>query len=255
MQRTFSSIALLALSLAAQAADKPASIKLCYDSEDSYPWTMKDRPGADSLMLKQVEQKLGVKIEQMPLPWKRCLDEMRGGQVDGAFAASFKTERMELGAYPMAGDRPDSSKQMHIDSYSLFRLKGGNVDWDGSKLQNVSGAIGAQSGYSIVDQLKGMGVRVDDGTRSADDNLRKLMTGRVAAVALQTREGDNSLHAAPDMAAKIEKVPTPLVEKPYYLMLSKQLVGKYGDFSKEIWKAVAEVRESADYKAKLRAFK
>lgn len=244
----------IAVASAAFCADKPASVRFCHEDVDVYPWVLKDRPGLNILHLKALEQKLGTKIETFPLPWKRCQEDLREGKVDGIFAASFKPERLEIGVYPMIGDKPDAARAMMVDGYSLYRLKGGTVLWDGKKLTS-SGNIGAQPGYSIVDQLKQLGAKVDEGTKTADDNMRKVIAGRLEAAALQTLEGDNSLSTNPEFAAKIEKVTPPLVDKPFFLMLSKQFVAKYGDFSKDIWKGLADVRESSDYKAKMLSFK
>jgi polar amino acid transport system substrate-binding protein len=248
------SLVLAMVCLFAQAADKPASVKLCYENEDIYPWVLKSKPGLNLILLGSVEQKLGVKFELVAQPWKRCQEEMKTGSFDGIFAASFKTERLEIGTYPMIGAKVDESKAMMMDGYTLYRLKGSNVQWDGKKL-GVAGAVGAQPGYSIIDQLKGLGAKVDDGTRTADDNLRKLLAGRVDAVALQTLEGENSLASNPEFLAKIEKVSPALVDKPFFLMLSKQFASKHGDFSKEIWNTVAQVRESAEFKTKASSFK
>jgi polar amino acid transport system substrate-binding protein len=236
------------------AADRPAVLRFCHEDVDVYPWVLKDKPGLNIIHLKVVEQKLGVKIETFPLPWKRCQDEMREGKVDGIFAASFKAERLEIGVYPMIGDKPDASRAMMYDGYSLYRIKGSATLWDGKKL-TATGSIGAQPGYSIVDQIKQLGAKVDEGTKTADDNLKKLLAGRLDGVALQTLEGDNSLATVPEFSARIEKISPPLVDKPFFLMLSKQVVGKYPDFSKDLWKTLAEVRESADYKAKMSSFK
>lgn len=256
--RTIRRLAVVALFLSAfgsYAADKPASMKLCYENEDVYPWVLKTRPGLNIIFMNALEQKLGTKFEMVALPWKRCLDDLKSGAVDGLFAASFKTDRLELGLYPMAGDKPDESKALMRDGYTLYRVKGAsNVQWDGKKL-TVAGSVGAQPGYSIIDQLKALGAKVDDGARGADDNLRKLLAGRVDAVALQTLEGENSVRTNAEFTGKVEAVSPELVSKPYFLMLSKQFVGKYGDFSKEIWNGVAAVRESADYKAKAANFK
>lgn len=252
MRRSLCSLLVLS-ALAVQAEDKPATLKFCHDNVDVYPWVVVGKGGLNLVHLKMVEQKLGLKFEMVSMPWARCLDEMRQGNMDGAFAASFKTDRLVSGSYPMAGDKPDN-RYMMMDGYSLYRLKGSNAGYDGKALTNVSGTFGAQQGYSIVDQLKGLGARVDDGARSADDNLRKLVAGRVQAVALQTLEGDNSIQQA-EFAGKVEKVAPPLVEKPYYLMLSKQFVAKYGGLSADIWNAVAAVRESAEYKKQVSQFK
>lgn len=253
-QLILSCVLVAGMSQAALAADKPAAIKLCYENEDVYPWVLKDRPGLNIVFMNALGQKVGVKMELLPRPWKRCQEEVKAGDLDGLFSASFKTDRLELGHYPMTGDKPDESRAVMFDGYTLYRLKGGAAQWDGKKL-TVAGSVGAQPGYSIIDQLKALGAKVDDGSRSADDNLKKLIAGRVDAVALQTLEGENSVRNSPEFSDKVEAVSPVLVSKPYFLMLSKQFVAKYPDFSKELWNGVAAVRESADYKAKAAAFK
>jgi polar amino acid transport system substrate-binding protein len=247
-------VSLLSFSLFAHAVDKPAAVKFCYEDENVYPWVLKDRPGLNILLMNSVEKILGVKVELVQRPWKRCQAELKNGEVDGIFSASYKKERLELGVYPMAGDKLDESKAVMIDSYSLYRIKGSSAQWDGKKL-SINGLVGAQSGYSIIEQLKGLGAKVDDGTGSADNNLLKLLAGRVEAVALQTLEGDDLVARTPTFATKVEKVTPALVVKPFYLMLSKQFNTRFGDFSKEIWAAVAQVRDSADFKSKARDFK
>ncbi|QDQ25796.1 amino acid ABC transporter substrate-binding protein [Chitinimonas arctica] len=242
-------------SLMALAADKPASLTVCSENEESYPWILKDKPGLNTIMMRMVEKQLGVKIDIKPLPWKRCMESLRTGEMDGLFKISFKPDRMEMGHFPMSGDKPDGSKRMLDDSYSLYRLKGSNVEWDGKAIKNAQSAIGAQSGFSIVDQLKGLGVRVDDGVRGAGENLQKLVNGRLSGVALQTLEGDINLAERAEFAAKIERIDPPLVSKPYFLMLSKQFVAKYPEFAQQIWNAVGTVRESAEYKNQLKQFK
>ena len=247
-------LSLTAAASAAPATDKPALLRLCHEQEESFPWILNDRPGLNIVHLKAVSQRVGVPFEFVPAPWKRCLEDMKSGVVDGAFKATFKADRLEMGAYPMAGTKPDDSKALMTESYSLYRLKGSTTSWDGSKLV-VGGPVAAQPGYSIGDVVRGLGAKVDDGSKSPDANLKKLMAGRVDAVALQTAEADNSLRAVPEFSARIEKVGPPLSEKPYFLMLSRQLVARNAEFAASVWKAVAEVRESADYKAKIDSFK
>ena len=49
-------------------------------------------------------------------------------------------------------------------------------------------------------------------------------------------------------AKEIEVVPTPLIEKPYYLMLSHAFVARHPDLAERIWKTIGEVRTSAFYR-------
>jgi polar amino acid transport system substrate-binding protein len=235
-------------------AEKPP-VKACTENEDSFPWVLKDRPGLTVLMLRMVEKQVGGKIEVVPLPWKRCLEEVKTGSADAAFKISYSAARAaEIGNYPMAGDKPDASKRLLTDTYSLYRVKGTPVEWDG-KVLKVSGSVGAQSGFSVVDQLKGLGAKVDEGTRSADDNLKKLMAGRFVALALQTDEGDISVENNPEFKGKVERIKPVLVEKPYFLIFSKSFATKNPAYVQEVWDAIGKVRESAEYSSTAKSFK
>jgi hypothetical protein len=119
----------------------------------------------------------------------------------------------------------------------------------------VDGNVGAQSGFSVVDQLKGLGVKVDDAARSADDNLKKLVAGRFGALALQTEEGDISIESNPEFKGKVERIKTVLVEKPYFLIFSKQFTSKNAAYVQEVWDSIGKVRESAEYVTASKNFK
>ncbi|MBB5018784.1 polar amino acid transport system substrate-binding protein [Chitinivorax tropicus] len=242
------------MTVSAMAEDKPASIKLCFEGEDIYPWVMKSKKGLNIIMLEMVAKKTNLKLDMSPLPWKRCLNDVQSGGMDGAFAASYKPDRAEFAVYPSKDGKPDPAKRMMLDSYSLYRLKGSNVNWDGSKFQNVTSAIGTQPGYSVIDLLKQNGVQVDDGAKTADDTLRKLISNRVAGAALMTLEGDNSIATNSEFTGKVERVPTPLVEKPYFLIFGKGYQAKYPGAVTQLWDAIASVRESPEYKQAEAAF-
>ncbi|WP_137937862.1 transporter substrate-binding domain-containing protein [Chitinivorax sp. B] len=242
------------LTATAFAEDKPATIKLCYEGEDVFPWILKSKKGLNIIMMEQVAKKSGLKLEMTAVPWKRCLNDLQSGTMDGAFAASYKADRAEFSAYPSKDGKPDPARRMMFDSYSLYRLKGSSVGWDGSKFQNLSGPIGTQPGYSVIDVLKQAGAQVDDGAKTADDTLRKLVSNRIAAAALLTPEGDNSIATNSEFTGKLERVPTPLVEKPYFLIFSKPFQAKYPSTANQVWDAVASVRESAEYKQAEAAF-
>jgi polar amino acid transport system substrate-binding protein len=50
------------------------------------------------------------------------------------------------------------------------------------------------------------------------------------------------------VAAKIEVLPLPLVEKSYYLVLSQALVARDPDLAARIWDAVEQARTSPAYR-------
>ena len=241
-------LACLALPVRAGAPGGGVVLRLCQDSEDVYPWTLKDRPGLNNILLKIVEAKLELTLQIDARPWRRCQEELKAGTMDGMFAISYLPQRQDFGAYPMNGNSPDTSRRLMSDGYSLFRRKDDNgTRWDGKALQ-VSGPVGAQRAYSVVPQLEALGARVDEGSYPPEDNLRKLLMGRLAAVALRSQEGDSILASHREFHGRIERLAQPLVEKPYYLMLSHQFVARHGALAQQLWNMIGQVRESVEYR-------
>lgn len=230
-------------------------LRLCQDTENIYPWSLQERPGLNNILLKIVEARLGIMLEIQSRPWPRCQEEMKSGTVDGMFAISFLARRQEFGVYPMRGDAPDPGRRLMSDGYSLYRrTDDSSVRWNGKEL-HVNGSVGAQRGYSVVTQLEALGARVDVGSYPAEDNLRKLLMGRLAAAALRTQEGDRILSTHREFYGKLERLPLPLSDKPYYLMLSHQFVARQGALAQQLWATIGQVRESVEYRVMENSFR
>ena len=247
-------LCLLPAGVLADRAETP-ELTFCYEDRDSYPWVLTDGSGLNLELLGLVEQALALRFSHVPVPWRRCLAGLEQGAYDGAFAASFKAERLSLGRYPLDGaGRPDPSKRLHTSSYALYRRKGSAVSWDGRQFQRLSGRVGSLSGFSIVDFLHGHGVVVDETSRDPLALLQMLEHGRIEAAALQGLRADFVLQANPQLTVRIEKLEVPLEEKAYYLMLSNALVASDPALAAAIWSEIAHWRESAAYRERVQAF-
>jgi len=251
MQRFFT-IGFLLSSLVAggpAAAARPA-IALCFERQEVLPWRTLDGGGLNLELLNEVARRTGVVFEYQSMPWKRCLAQLKANQVGGAFAVSYLPERQALGAYP-GGSAPDPARRLHVDRYVLVRRKGSRVDWDGKSFRMLDGRVGVQLGYSVGDFLRSRGALVDEGSQRSDELLQKLLSGRIEAAALGGGDAGRLVRGA--MAQKVEIVPAPLLEKPYYLMLSHDLATREPVLADRIWKTVAEVRNSPAYQKRERA--
>lgn len=140
--------------------------------------------------------------------------------MDGAFAASFSPERLEIGAYP-GGKLADPAKRMHTDRYVLLKRKGTAVQWDGKQISHLDGAVGVQLGYSIGAQLRGWGVAVEEGNQGALALARRLMLGRVGAIAMGGSDA-TMLMAQPELAQRIWKAIETVRNSPAYKKQERQ---------------------------------
>lgn len=202
-------------------------------------------PGVAVEMVMLLEEKIpGLKISFVRHPWKRCQVLLQNGKVDGIFKASFKPERLKIGAFPMENREVDPSRRIAMMANSLYKHKDSVIDWDGETFINLDdGVIGAPRGYFIVSVLRDKGVTVEEADTSLG-NLKKLVAGRLTAVALQDVTGDLLLNRHPEFFKDIVKVQPPLTAKPQYLMLSHQFVKTHPELAEKVWDTIAEIREN-----------
>lgn len=240
----------------------PAELTFAHEDREAYPWVYPDGSGGcagiDLALLALVGERAGIAIKTVAYPWQRCLEEMKAGRVDGAFASSYKIERVQYGLYPFLPDgSPDTSLRIHYSGYSLYYRKDRPVGFDGSLFTGITQAIGAQRGFSIVSDLAKFPVTVDSGSNDPVSILKKLAAGWISAAAIQAERADFILASDQALRDVIAKVPTahePFLQKTYFLMISRQTEEAHPGISAYLWSILAEVRESPEFAEELKKF-
>ncbi|WP_171014016.1 transporter substrate-binding domain-containing protein [Chitinivorax sp. B] len=234
------------LTASAQAAPWPAKFSLCYNDELVASNT---RELAFGVMARLEARLPSIKFEYNAMPWKRCLKLAETGQLDGVVSGSHSPERAKVLAYPYKPDGSlDASKRMYELGYVLVRKVGSNISYDGQQFVNLNGSLGAQQGYSIVEHLRAQGLTVDDGAKSAQDTLQKLMIGRVAGVLINPLDAsDLGMHLA--WRGKIERAGKLVMQKPYFLILSQAFAQNHPELAKQLWTLTEQIRQSSDFQS------
>ncbi len=233
----------------AQAQELPS---LCHDDTDNFPWLIKDGKGLNNVLVDMASRRSGVRFNQTAQPWKRCLYNIEQGKVAGGFAASYSDERAAYAAFPStANGKPDPARRLKSDGYSLYRLKTGKARWDGDKFLDLTAPIGSILGYASTAELRQLGAPVIEYHEPPTLAMQHLLKGHVPLLALMTYEGDSQL-ADPKISALVEKVPSPFVPKPYYVVFNKTYYLANRKDVEAFWAALALARESSEFKKQLR---
>ena len=249
MAKPTACLVLVLLSMQTFACQAAETLNFCFESVDVRPWRSAEGTGLNFELISAAASKLGIEVKYEGIPWKRCLSELKANRMDGAFGVSFKSDRLDTGVYP-GGDQPDDSKRLYTDGYMLLRNKGAKVSWDGKTISGLEGAVGIQLGYSVGDQLKSMNIPVDDGSINLRELVRKLVAGRIGAAAIGGSDAKFLSSKEPTLAKQFEILPIPLVQKPYFLMLSRQAFDSNPERALRLWKAIETERKSAAYQRK-----
>lgn len=199
-------------------------------------------PGQAVEMANQVAAELGYTLVWQRLPSRRLLSDLAAGRIDATLILSYSTERARWYAYPMkAPDQPDTDHCIAQLAYALYRRKGSMAFWDGHQFKGLSGPVGVNAGFSSAELLQQLGTSIDE-AKDTTQNFAKLLAGRVQLVVAHETAGDYLL--AEHHFSGIEKLPQPLVRKPYYTVFSKAFAAQHPKVVGDFWDALRRIRGS-----------
>jgi polar amino acid transport system substrate-binding protein len=229
-------------------------VTICSDNNFWYPFTLvKDgQPSGIHIdIISRALSNLGYSAEFKALPWKRCLKDAEKGKMDGIATASYKDARAEFLHYPDdAKDAKKSPNRVMQVEYVVVTAAGDSYEFDGN-IEGLPTPVFAPRGYSIAEDLKGKGVKVDDSASGDEKNIKKLL-----------RKGEGSVVTIPEVVkvlsqksaykGKLKISEMPIKSKSYYLPISKKSNLSDSDRAK-IWSEIAKIRDNADVMAEIAA--
>ncbi len=225
-----------------------ASLTLCHEDVDAYPWIFGEKDGLDRYVMQTVAKRLGLAVKYRPLPWKRCQFEVKNGMSQGMFSAAFSAERSVYADYPLQPDgQPNRAMRMAQDRYLVYRHMGSNADWRDGEFRHVRLA-GIQAGYSIGPELRTMGLTLDERSSSTDDLFRKLDSGAIDVAIVLQGQAAHALQQFPQWTSRLEALPEPYRENDMYLALNKTFCRQNKDLCPRLWQEIRAVRESPEYR-------
>mgnify|MGYP000202666296 CR=1 FL=1 len=239
------------LSTAMLFAEEKIKFVIGTDDTPGFPYMVgsgstfaKESPGIDVELLSVMAKELNLNVSFERVTWEGCLASLKQGRFDAIFPASYKEKRLQYGSYPRTKQgKLDEKRSLREISYSLYKLKGSPLKWDGNKITDIALPIGTTRGWAIADDLVNMGVEVELNANPKYD-LLKVIAGRIDAAAYHTRTIDSLIKENPIKYEKIEKVTPPLKNKKYYLMISHQFQHKYPRLTEKIWNQVNKIYNS-----------
>ena len=244
-------LALLALVLipSGAMADEPPRLRVCVSDAAVPPYLSgnPDRPGVTERLLLDSGQRLGLTIELLRWPARRCLDQLRLGQVEAGVGAPTPGN---LADFDFPGQPPpDPSYRLAHTALVLVTRRDSELRWDGRQLQ--SGArppqIGVRNGFRLaLDQLRLLGVEASAAPAQAAQQLRMLALGRFDGVALIREEVEGNL-ARPEFADLVMSE-RPLAESDFYLAASRRLTPAQKELMQRWWELLARMRDLPAYR-------
>lgn len=247
LARRFICAALLLASAApASAAEAPIRLRLCVGDVDYPPYTMRSGGGRLQYLVDHAAPAARMEVEWYWMPVRRCNEEVRGGAMDATITALYP-EMLPHIAYPLRDGNADETYALEGARLMLYRRAGSSLNWDGERVSGMGqGAVGVYAGFAVATgKLARLGLRFDDGAKSLEQNLDKLVRGRLEAVV--ALENEASVLVEKRYATKVDMLPQPFIKLDAYLVFSKAYYARDPEAAKRLWTELQRVRKSADF--------
>lgn len=160
-------------------------------------------------------------VEITPLPWERCLEMNKQGEVDGVFSVSRNDEREKYLIFP----QEDIMKA----SYVFVVLKDTDCKYceTDKNIMSLPQPLGGPLGYSVIKKLKKEvpQLKIDDSAPGDEVNIDKLLAGRVKSIIIN-QDVLKEFGKKKNVMSRLKILNPPYVDgKPYYIGVSKKYKG------------------------------
>lgn len=247
--RQASMLTLLALGAGSAAAASPKPLALCYEDVVQRPWSMPSASGLNFELLKRVEKQLGEQFIFTPKPWRRCMEELRIGTVDGVIAAADARNRRSFAMYPTLPDgSADPARALYTESAYVFLRAAGQGAWDGQHLTAPNKDVAVQAGYLVGTLLRERGYHTRELVKSADDGLRLLVSGMFDVAVLSGYEAGALVRNDSRFQGVVQQAPLPYAVFGLHLAINRPLYLRDPQRFETLWRTIATVRASPEYR-------
>lgn len=244
-------IALLAAlpSPALQAGPVPP-VRLCNSTEFWPPYSFlkgERLEGEHIEILDAAFADLGITMEQVYLPWKRCQDRVAAGEIDGVIGVSYSTERNAVFHFPAdAAGRtaPDAISQVEF----VVTTRADTQVPAHMSVETLPEPVGVLLGYRSADTIRDAGKETQVVAQQSS-LFQMLERGRIAsAVALR----GSAIHFVEVSEEPLVIHEPALWSTPHFLAFSRK-TGVSADTREKIWAAIKAVRTDTVRMAQIRA--
>ncbi|MCW8931811.1 MAG: transporter substrate-binding domain-containing protein [Gammaproteobacteria bacterium] len=220
-------------------------ISICSDDNFWYPFSYSENGTAKGWHIDIITtalKNLGYQYKIVPLSWKRCLEDGgKNGQFDAVANASYKPSRAEYLSYPPENPRQEKSdwRIMQVE-YVVVSDISETYRYQGDPL-TLPLPVRGTMGYSIVDDLKESGVKVDIGHNS-EQNIKSLVRDKKGVV-ITVPQLAKFIAKKHHLENKIIIHSDPIKSKSYFFAFSQK--SKVSEKEKlEIWQEIVRIREN-----------
>lgn len=220
------------------------NLNIAYSDVASPPHLMGDglaipgQPGIAVELVQLAADAIHCSVKWQRLPNRRVQRDMEMGLLDAMLMFSYNDERAAYAVYPMKNGKPDGRLRLAELRYHVYVADNSPLVWNGKQFDPQPVTVGVNSGYSILAELRKMGLVVEE-ARSTEQNFQKLRLGRIDAYVMQDAPADLLIETM--NIRGVHKLPIPLSAKDYFLPFSKAFYSNTPEPAERMWEQIGKL--------------
>lgn len=230
------------------ATPQSTTLRFCYEDKQLLPYYtgngqgIPDMPGATIEHLRLAATKVGIALQLVRLPWLRCLQQLEDNSVD-ALVAAYDESRAHYTRFPAKPDgTADPARAINQLGLCLaYRYDNPLPDKLAAKKEIT---VSRPLGYRPI-PFPDLTILIP--AHSAAQALELVISGRVDATTVLCQ-----LNGVNTQEQQISRIPVvllypPLYQSDGYLMLSQRFYQHYPDLAENLWQALPQTLNKANY--------
>ncbi|MBC7712983.1 MAG: hypothetical protein H7177_06575 [Rhizobacter sp.] len=214
---------------------KTTGLTICSLDNGFGIYTKPDGNGIWQKIVKNSVKDLDISLKFIYAPRARCLLKIKKGGADAVYAGVTEDKKTYMVFPQTKAHVEDISRSIGQIQYKIYKMKGNNVLWNGKIFTNLgTNTIGVQRGLQIEQSLRDNHVKVEgDLVASPEQNLKKLILGRIVAAAIEEQQADEVI--TKNGYDGIMKFPKSYSNSEVHLAFSYRFYQEHHDLVEKIW--------------------
>ncbi|MBB2483860.1 hypothetical protein H5407_01325 [Mitsuaria sp. WAJ17] len=232
------------------SAPPAAALQVCVGDVPVPPFLSGDasRPGIIERLMVDAGRQLGMQVELLRWPARRCFEQMRLGKVEAGVGAAVASNLQE---FDFPGN-PSGDPQLRVARTAIVLIKRQDavVHWDGQRLEMPHASpvrVGARAGFrAATEAVRRLGLEPTQGPNQPLHVLRMLQLGRLDLAVLVHEEASTLL--ARQEFSNLTQLEPPLLVSDFFVMTIRQLPEAQRQQVQRWWELMAQWRDLPAYR-------
>lgn len=231
-------------------APAAAAFQVCVGDVPVPPFLSGDpkHPGTTERLMIDAGRRVGLDVELLRWPARRCFEQMRQGKVEAGVGAAIAINLQEFD-FP-GGPNGDPGMRIARAAIVLVKRRDTPVAWDGRQLEAAPGhrpRVGARTGFrAAIEAVHRLGLELTPSSNQSQHVLRMLQLDRLD-LAILVREEAQALLARPEFSDLVQLDP-PLLTTDFYIMTTRRLSADQRRQVQRWWELMAQWRDLPAYR-------